>query len=131
VRTVLWADDGVPLLGAVRTLLESRFEVVGVVQDGAAALEAARALDPDVVVLDISMPKLSGIEVAGQLQKDEGKPAVVFLTIHADPEIVDAALRAGALGYVLKTHAGRELVMAIEEALEGRQYISRALREAK
>ena len=131
VTRILWGDDRIALLGAVRALLESHFELVGAVEDGAAALEAARALEPDVVVLDISMPKLTGIEVARHLQKDEGGPAIVFLTVHADLEIVEAALETGALGYVLKIYAGRELIMAIDEALAGRRYISQALREAK
>ena len=125
---VLWADDHYRLLTPVQTLLERRFELVGTVSDGKAALAAARKLRPDVVVLDISMPELSGIDVARELQADEDRPAIVILSVHRDPAIVSAALDAGALGYVLKPGAGRDLVVAIEEALAGRRYLSPALR---
>ena len=124
---IVWADDHAPLLGAVRTLLEAHFELVTTVESGEAALEAARSLEPDAAVLDISMPKLSGIEVARRLHENEGGPAIVFLTVHSDPEIVEAALATGALGYVLKTAAGRELVPALQEALKGHRFLSRAL----
>ncbi len=128
VIRVLWADDHYRLLTPVQTLLERRFELVGTVSDGKAALAAARKLRPDVVVLDISMPELSGIDVARELQADEDRPAIVILSVHRDPAIVSAALDAGALGYVLKPGAGRDLVVAIEEALAGRRYLSPALR---
>ena len=125
---VLWADDHYRQLTPVQTLLERRFELVGMVSDGKAALDAARKLRPDVVVLDISMPELSGIDVARKLQADEDGPAIVFLSVHQDPAIVGAALDAGAFGYVLKAVAGRDLIVAIEEALAGRRYLSPALR---
>ena len=130
MRRVLWGDDRLALLGAVRTLLEKHFELVGVAADGEAALEAARKLRPDAVVLDISMPKLTGIEVARHLQTDEESPAIVFLTVHRSPEIVEAALETGALGYVIKAFAGRELIEAIEEALKGHRFVSPALSQA-
>ena len=127
MRRIVWGDDHAALLGAVRTLLEAHFDLVTTVEDGEAALEAIRTLGPDAAVLDISMPKLSGIEVARRLHGDEDGPAVVFLTVHRDPEIVEAALETGALGYVLKALAGRDLIPALEEAVKGHRFLSRAL----
>jgi len=126
VQRVFWADDHVTTLQAVRVLLESRFDIVGTATDGQQALEAVRTLRPDVVVLDVSMPELSGIEVARHLlaSEEEEQPAIVFLTIHSDAAIVEAALETGALGYVLKTSAGRDLLNAIEQVLAGRRFIS-------
>ena len=126
MQRVFWADDHVTTLQAVRVLLESRFDIVGTATDGQQALEAVRTLRPDVVVLDVSMPELSGIEVARHLlaSEEEEQPAIVFLTIHSDAAIVEAALETGALGYVLKTSAGRDLLNAIEQVLAGRRFIS-------
>lgn len=115
------------MLGAVRALLESRYDLVGTATDGEEALDAVRMLRPDVVVLDIAMPKLSGIDVARHLQTDETRPVIIFLTIHRDAAIVEAALETGALGYVVKTSAGQELLTAIEQALTGRRFVSPAL----
>ena len=129
VTRILWGDDHVSILGAVRSILESNFELVGATEDGKATLEAAQQLSPDVLVLDVSMPKMTGIELARELQEQPRHPAIVFLTIHRDPAVVEAALETGALGYVLKTSAGRELVEAIEDAVEGRRFVSRALRD--
>jgi DNA-binding NarL/FixJ family response regulator len=129
VPRIVWGDDHASLLGAVRALLEEKFELLAAVEDGEAALEAVRTLSPDAAVLDITMPGLSGIEVARMLRDLESGPAVVFLTMHRDPEIVSAALATGALGYVLKCSAGRELVPAIEEALAGRRFVSPSLRD--
>lgn len=127
MQRVFWADDHATTLDAVRVLLENSFELVGTATDGEQALEAVRSLRPDVVVLDISMPKLSGIDVARKLHADEEHPAIVFLTIHGDTAIVEAALETGALGYVLKTSAGQELVTAIERVATGERFISPAL----
>ena len=126
MQRVFWADDHVTTLQAVRVLLESRFDLVGTAMDGQQALEAVRTLRPDVVVLDVSMPELSGIEVARHLlaSEEEEQPAIVFLTIHSDAAIVEAALETGALGYVLKTSAGQDLLNAIEQVLAGRRFIS-------
>jgi DNA-binding NarL/FixJ family response regulator len=127
VQRILWADDHVAKLDAVRTLLESRYELVGTATDGEETLEAVRTLRPDVVVLDISMPKLSGIDVARRLQTEDDRPAIVFLTVHQDAAVVEAALEAGALGYVVKTSAGKDLLIAIQQALTGERFISPVL----
>jgi len=126
VQRVFWADDHITTLQAVRVLLESRFDLVGTATDGQQALEAVRTLRPDVVVLDISLPKLSGIDVARHLlaSEEDEQPAIVFLTIHRDAAIVEAALETGALGYVVKTSAGQDLLDAIEQALTGHRFIS-------
>src|SRR5262245_51971742 len=97
------ADDHAPLVAAVERLLADEFDVVGTASDGPAALRAAARLDPDVVVLDISMPDLDGIEVARRLKAAGSRAKVVLLTVHDDPDLVRAALAAGALGYVLKS----------------------------
>ena len=124
MQRVFWADDHVTTLRAVRALLKSRYDLVGTATDGERALAAVRTLRPDVVVLDISMPGLSGIDIARHLGAAEERPVIVFLTIHRDAAIVEAALETGALGYVLKTSAGQDLLKAIEQALAGQRFIS-------
>ncbi len=126
---VLLADDAEAVLDRVRCLLEDEFEVVGAVGDGQSLLEAAERLKPDLIVVDISMPVLSGIEAVRQLRKDKFNAKMIFLTIHHDPFIVDAALATGALGYVLKMCADTDLVVAVREALQGRAYVSPLLQE--
>ena len=109
-------------------MLETDFDVVGIVRDGESALQAARELDPDVLVLDISMQGMNGIEVARR-QKEAGgsKTSIVFLTVHEDPDYVHAALEAGALGYVIKPRLASDLVVAIREAHAGRSFISKSV----
>jgi DNA-binding NarL/FixJ family response regulator len=121
---ILIADDHSAVLDSVVPLLESYFTVVGTVCDGKAAVEAAERLHPDVVVLDISMPLLSGIEAAKQMRKNGSKAPIVFLTVHQDTEILAAARRAGGLGYVVKGRLRADLVLAIRDALEGRDFVS-------
>jgi DNA-binding NarL/FixJ family response regulator len=98
--------------------------LVGVVGDGGALLAAARELRPDVVVADIAMPVLSGLEALRQLRKEGSACKVIFLTMHADAALASAALRAGASGYLLKHSAGDELIRAIGEVLRGRVYLT-------
>jgi DNA-binding NarL/FixJ family response regulator len=121
---VLVADDLTPVLSEVSKLLEKSFEIVGMVSDGKSALEAALALKPDLVVLDISMPGWSGIEVARELKKRGNKAKIVFLTVHEDADILAACLSAGALGYVAKVLMYTDLIPAMREALAGRVFIS-------
>jgi DNA-binding NarL/FixJ family response regulator len=122
---VLLADDNEAVLDEVRAVLEPEFDVVGAVADGQAMLEEAEKLEPDVLVVDISMPVLGGIQAVQRLKKGAYRPkAIVFLTVHQDPALVEAALRAGGLGYVVKMSAGEDLVVAIREALQGRRYVS-------
>jgi DNA-binding NarL/FixJ family response regulator len=99
-------------------------EIVGSVSDGAAALAAAATLQPDVIVLDISMPGMSGLEVAGHLTRAGSKAAIVFLTVHEDEELIQATRAAGGLGYVVKRRLASDLVTAVLEASAGRPFVS-------
>ena len=121
---VLIADDHLVFAEALRRLLEPEFEVVGVVADGRAMLDAARELKPAVIVTDVSMPSLNGIEAAARL-RDQGIPAkIVFLTMHREVDYARRAMETGAAGFVLKHAASSELVTALHEALQGRTYVS-------
>ncbi len=121
---VLLADDHTLLLDAFAKLLEPECDVVGTVADGRALLAAAEELKPDVVVLDIAMPLLNGLDAGRQLKKALPDVKLIFLTMNQDPAIASEAFRAGASGYLLKTSAGSELVKAIEEATSGRSYVT-------
>ena len=121
---VLIADDHRILAEGVRGLLEPEFEVVGIVDDGRELVEAAKQLQPDVIVADISMPSLNGIEAAVQLRDSGVTSKVVFLTQHREVAYARRAIEAGAAGYVLKHSVATELVTAIHEALRGQTYIT-------
>jgi DNA-binding NarL/FixJ family response regulator len=121
---VLLADDHRDFLAAAARLLQPEFEVVKTVGDGAALLEEAARLKPDLLVLDISMPGLNGLEAARQLRAAGSCAKIVFLTVHQDPEYVHAAMAAGALGYVAKCQLASDLLLALREALVGRSFIS-------
>ena len=121
---VLLADDHRVVAEGLRGLLDPYFEVVGVVSDGRELLAAAARLDPDVVVLDISMPSLNGIETARQLRAENSRAKVVFLTMHREVAYAARSLEAGASGFVLKHSAPSELVTAIREALNGGTYVT-------
>jgi len=121
---VLLADDHVIVAEGLRGLLEPEFDLVGIVQDGRALLSAAEKLRPDVIVADISMPLLNGIDAVRQIKKIHEEIKVVFLTMHPDVTYAVSALEAGALGYVLKHSAPAELVAAIQSALRGKTYVT-------
>ncbi len=121
---VLLADDHKIVAAGLKGILEPEFELVGTVQDGRALLKAAQELRPDVIVVDISMPLLNGIEAVRQLKKANDRAKVVFLTMHPDVTYASRAFEAGASGYVLKHSAPAELVTAIREALQGRTYVT-------
>jgi len=121
---VLLADDHRSLLELSRVLLEPTFDVVGTVGDGESLIEAAGKLQPDVIVTDISMPKLNGIEAVNRLRESGSTSKVVFLTVHAGPDFVQAAFKAGALAYVSKIRISADFLVAIREALEGRIFVS-------
>jgi DNA-binding NarL/FixJ family response regulator len=125
LKRVLVADDIASVLNAVAGLLRGSFEVVGMVSDGRAALEESLKLEPDLVVLDISMPEMTGIEVARELKKHHSKAQIVFLTVHKDHDILATSLAAGGLGYVLKVRMDTDLVPAMNEALAGHVFVSR------
>jgi DNA-binding NarL/FixJ family response regulator len=121
---LLLADDHTVLLEGLRMMLEPEFELAGVAEDGQALLAAAASLKPDLILLDISMPMLNGIDAARQLRKTIPAARLVFLTMHSDPDYVREALRAGASGYLLKRSAASELLTAIREVMKGRNYVS-------
>ncbi len=121
---VLLADDHTLLLEAFKALLEPEFEVVGAVADGRALLEATRTLKPDVIVADIAMPLLNGLEAARQLQGMSPHPKLIFLTMNPDPDMAIEAFRVGALGYLLKTSAATELTKAIRAVVRGLKYVT-------
>src|SRR5262249_23127707 len=122
--TVLLADDHAIVVEGLVSLLQREFSLVGTVPDGSHLIDAARRLQPDVIVADMAMPGLSGIEALRRL-KLEGNPAkVIILTMHADAQLAAEALRAGASGFVVKHAAGKELIEAIHAALRGGSYVT-------
>lgn len=123
---ILLADDHQAVLERVRKLLQSLFDVVGAARTGRDMISEAMRLNPDVIVADISMPDLSGIEAAQELHKKGSAAKLVFLTIHASDEFVDACVAEGALGYVVKAHMKTDLIPAINAALSGQSFISNA-----
>ena len=122
--TVLLVDDSEMTLARARTVLSVRCVVVGVATNGHAALEAAAILKPDVVVLDISMPGMTGFEVATRLRAAGSTAQLVFLTVHEEKELVLAARNAGAIGYVTKARLATDLELAVREARAGRAFQS-------
>ena len=121
---ILLADDHKEMRDRVVRMLESEFDVLGAVKDGGALLEAALKMKPDVCVMDISMPVISGIEDAMRLKKSGSTAKMIFLTVHDDPDFVQAALETGALGYVVKSRMASDLSVAIKGAIAGRLFIS-------
>jgi DNA-binding NarL/FixJ family response regulator len=121
---LLLADDHTLVLEGLRKLLEPHFDLVEAVEDGRTLLRRAQQLKPDVILLDISMPLLNGIDAAHQLSKMLPESKIVFLTMHASPAYVTEAFRAGASGYLLKRSAASELITAIQEVLKGRYYVT-------
>ena len=121
---VLLADDHTMFAQGLETLLEDEFDLVGSVRDGKALLEAAKELDPDVIVVDISMPILNGFDAVRKLKERGVKAKVIFLTMHADAKLVAEAFRCGGSGYVLKQSAGEELISAIKGVLAGHKFMT-------
>jgi len=121
---VLLADDHKIVLEGLRSLLEPEFEIVGAVEDGRALVAEAKRLSPEVVVADISMPGLNGIDAAKQIRKIDAHIKIVFLTMHADVNYAASAFEAGASGFVLKHSAPQELITALREAVQGRTYVT-------
>ena len=121
---VLLADDHALLLGAFEKLLATECEVVGLASDGRALVAAAEALKPDVIVLDIAMPLLNGLEAGRQIKRKLPDVKLVFLTMNEDPELAAEAFRSGASAYLLKRSAASELTTAIREVMNGRSYVT-------
>jgi len=124
VRLVL-ADDHEDVLREIRALLNSEFEVLSSVSDGTALIEAARKWKPDVVISDIKMPGVRGIEACQRIAQEGHCSASIIVTMHNETQLVKDALRAGIRGYVLKVDAGEELVSAVRSVLRGSVYLSR------
>lgn len=122
--SVLLADDYKEFLEVERRLLEPEFEVVLTVYDGRAAVEEAARLEPDLVVLDVSMPVMDGITAVRSLREIGLHSKVVFLTVHGDADYARVALAAGALGYVVKSRLVSDLIPALRDALAGRSFVS-------
>jgi len=123
---ILVVDDFEPWRRSLRSMLKRRAElqVVGEVADGLAAVQKASELKPDLILLDIGLPKLDGIEAAKQIRQVLPGAKILFLTLNRDPDVVQVALDTGAKGYVLKADAGSELYPAIEAVLQGKRYVS-------
>ena len=124
IARVLLADDHVPILAQTMNLLADEFEIVGSVGNGLDLIDASARLDPDVVVLDITMPGCDGIDAARQLKSAGCRAQLVFLTVHEDPDYVRAALDAGGVAYVAKARLASDLVPAIHAALAGQHFQS-------
>ena len=121
---LLLADDHKIVLEGLRGILEPEFEIVGAVEDGCALVAEAERMSPDVVVADISMPGLNGMDAARQIKKMDEQIKIVFLTMHSDVSYAAGAFDAGASGFVLKHSAPQELITAIREAMQGRTYVT-------
>jgi DNA-binding NarL/FixJ family response regulator len=121
---VLLVDDNDAMLARMAAVLGPECVVVGTAHDGDAGLRAAEALHPDVIVLDISMPGMSGLEVASRLRAAGSRAAIVFFTVHGETAIAREALAAGGLGYVVKPRLHADLLRAVREAKEGRPFTS-------
>jgi len=122
--TVLIADDHAIVMEGLVSLLQREFSVVGSVMDGTRLVEAARQHRPDIIVTDMAMPGLSGLEALHRLKVDDNPAKVIFLTMHADAQLAAEALRAGAAGYVAKHSAGKELMDAIHAVQRGGTYVT-------
>jgi len=127
---ILVVDDFEPIRQCVGSMLEqtAKFQVIGHAAAGFEAIQKAKDLQPDLILLDIGLPKLDGIAAASQIRKLAPKSKILFLTENTSPEVVEAALSTGASGYVVKSEAGQELFEALEAVGQGGQFVSRVLR---
>jgi DNA-binding NarL/FixJ family response regulator len=121
---IMLADDHTILLEAFRKLLEPLFEIVGMVSDGRALLEEAPNLKPDVIVVDVGMPLLNGLEAGLRLKEMMPSAKIIFLTMNDDPDLAVNAMRSGASAYLLKRSAAAELIHAIHLSLKGKSYVT-------
>ncbi len=121
---IFLADDHPAMLDKIVAVLKDSYEVVGTASEGRAVIDEAIRLRPDVILMDISMPVMNGIDAAEALMRKNTKAKIVFLTVHDDLDFVRAALSTGAAGYVVKSHLATDLIFAIREALAGHRFIS-------
>jgi DNA-binding NarL/FixJ family response regulator len=121
---LLLVDDNPAVLRQVLQLLPREFEIVGTLGDGAGLRDAVRNHQPDIIVLDVTLPRVSGIALASQLRTAGCAAPIVFLTVHSDPDYVRAAFAAGAAAYVVKTRLSLDIVLALRAALRGERFIS-------
>ena len=121
---IILADDHTLFVEALRKLAAPHVEVVATVGDGRALLETAQALKPDIVVIDVGMPLLNGLDAGRELKKRLPNVKLIFLTMNEDPDLAVEAMKSGASGYLLKTSAGSELFSAIREVLKGKPYLT-------
>ena len=128
-KRILLADDHKFITDSLKAILEPTYEVVGIVEDGHKLVKEAARLLPDVIIVDISMPKLNGLEAVRQIKKEGSESRVIFLTMHPDVTYATKALDAGALGYVLKHSAHSELMRAVEKVLLGKRFITERIAE--
>ena len=124
IARVLLADDHAEIMTQTRNVLDGEFDIVGSVANGVDLIKAAAQLDPDVIVLDITMPGLNGIEAARRLKHSGCRAKLVFLTVHEDPDYVRAALQSGGAAYVIKARLASDLITAIHEALSEHPFVS-------
>jgi DNA-binding NarL/FixJ family response regulator len=121
---VLLADDHESILAKLRLILSNDFDVVGAVSNGYEAITEVQRLDPDVLVIDISMPGVDGLQAASRLHSQRVRTKIVFLTVHEDEDFVNAAFSAGASAYVTKSQVTTDLIPAIEAAMRGGRFVS-------
>lgn len=126
---VLLADDNQAMLADLRDELSKEFAIAGAVDNGEEAIHEVLRLDPDILVLDITMPGLSGIQVASHLRDAHSRTKILFLTIHEQSEYISAAFSAGASGYVTKRRLGSDLAVAVRRVFEGQTFLSPTLRK--
>jgi DNA-binding NarL/FixJ family response regulator len=127
---ILLADDHMLILDGLRNLLERHYDLVGTVQDGQSVVNAALRLQPDLVLMDVAMPVLNGLQAGHRLREQLPTIKLLYVSMYGDPPYVEEALRIGASGYVLKRSGWEELSRAIEAVLAGKQYVSRELSAA-
>ncbi|HKO61715.1 MAG TPA: response regulator transcription factor [Pyrinomonadaceae bacterium] len=120
---ILLADDHKMFAQGLRSLFQNEYELLASVENGQALVDAASILNPDIIIVDISMPVMNGFDAVRQLKKDGSSAKIIFLTMHADEGLVEEALRCGASGYVLKQSVGEELMSAITQVSEGKIYL--------
>ena len=121
---IIVADDNPRFLDKLISVLGAEFEIVATAGDGKTVLECIRDWRPDVVVLDLEMPELNALDISKELGKYSGSPAVVICSVESDPEIVQEAEKAGALGYVYKTRIDKDLILAVKSVASGRRFVS-------